>query len=126
MNRRTFLSGLGSGILGSAVASAREGQTTLSPSTGLTRQLALSRQIQDRETAAEFLKGPIQSFRTSFNQDGSIDYDGVRNFVDHSISGGSKTILMTAGDSHLTCMTNEEIASLTHLICEHTAGRAMV
>jgi len=88
--------------------------------------LAFSRHINDRRTVSEYLNGPIQSFRTSFNEDGTIDYDGVRTFVDHCIVGGSKTILLTAGDSHLTCMTNEEIATLTRTVCEHTAGRAMI
>ncbi|MBS1798418.1 MAG: dihydrodipicolinate synthase family protein [Acidobacteria bacterium] len=128
MNRRKFLSTMGTGVLGNAIypATAKAGPATSTPSTGLANQLKLSSQIHDRTSVAEFLNGPIQSFRTSFNEDGTIDYDGVRNFVDRSISGGSKTILLTAGDSHLTCMTNEEIATLTRAVCEHTAGRAMV
>jgi dihydrodipicolinate synthase/N-acetylneuraminate lyase len=123
-----FLSAIGSGALGTAIypAATKASQSALSPSTGIARQLALSRKIQNRADVAEFLNGPIQSFRTSFNEDGTIDYNGVRSFVDHSIAGGSKTILLTAGDSHLTCMTNDEIANLTRTVCEHTAGRAMV
>ena len=128
MNRRNFLTKLAAGVVGSTVcrAGTEASFRTLSPSTGLAKQLAFSRHINDRRTVAEYLDGPIQSFRTSFNEDGTIDYDGVRTFVDHSIAGGSKTILLTAGDSHLTCMTNEEIVTLTRTICEHTSGRAMV
>jgi len=119
---------MGAGALGSAMhpAAIKASNTKSSPATGIAKQLALSSQIHTRADVAEFLSGPIQSFRTSFNEDGTIDYDGVKSFVDHSISGGSKTILLTAGDSHLTCMTNEEIANLTRIVCEHTAGRAMV
>lgn len=128
MKRRDFLTTLAAGAAGTTLgyAATEAGVRSSSPSTGLAKQLAFSRHINDRRTVAEFLSGPIQSLRTSFNEDGTIDYDGVRAFVDHSISGGSKTILLTAGDSHLTCMTNEEIATLTRTVCEHTSGRAMV
>lgn len=93
---------------------------------GLAKQRALGREVRDRKSVAEWLTGPIQSFRPSFNEDGSIDFDGVRRFVDCSIEGGSKTILLTAGDSHFICMTNDEIAEITRVVCEHTAGRAMI
>jgi dihydrodipicolinate synthase/N-acetylneuraminate lyase len=128
MKRRSLIKGLAVGALTGIVCrgAAETKSQSLTPSTGLTKQLTFSRHINDRLTVAEYLKGPIQSFRTSFNEDGSIDYDGVRNFVDHCIAGGSKTILLTAGDSHLTSMTNEEIARLTRTVCEHTSGRAMV
>ena len=72
------------------------------------------------------LTGPVSSIIMPFNQDGSIDENGLRNFIDASIVGGSKAIILTAGDSHYYCMTPDEIARVTQVTCEHTAGRAMV
>jgi len=46
--------------------------------------------------------------------------------VDFDIAAGSKTIMLTAGDSHYVCMSEKEIAEVTKVVTEHTAGRAMV
>ena len=72
------------------------------------------------------LTGPISSISTPFLKTGEIDYPGLRKFIDVSIEGGSKTILLTAGDSHYICMSDDEIAEVTKVACSHTAGRAMV
>ena len=80
----------------------------------------------DKDEVREHLTGPVSSIIMPFNRDGSIDDDGLRNFIDASIVGGSRSIILTAGDSHYYCMTHEEIAHITKVTCEHTAGRAMV
>src|ERR1051325_810987 len=79
----------------------------------------------DAQTIRTALTGPIASIRTPFNRDGSIDYDGVRNMIDFHIKVGCKVSLLTAGDSHLICMTDEEIATINKVVVEHTAGRAL-
>ena len=80
----------------------------------------------DRKACAEYLNGPISSVVTPFNRDGSIDYEGLRNFIDRSIGEGSKTVLLTAGDSHHICMSDKEIAEVTKVAAHHTAGRSLV
>ena len=124
MRRRDFIQRMAAAGVAFPVAAANK--QALRSAGGLNKQIAFARGIKDRESVGRWLTGPIQSFIPSFNEDGSIDFEGVRNFVDRSIEGGSRTILITAGDSHLICMTNQEIAELTKIICEHTAGRAMV
>lgn len=86
-----------------------------------------------KEQIWEALTGPVASVTTPFNRDGSIDFDGLRNFIDFVIAGGhtssvcgTKTILLTAGDSLYTLLTDDEIAEVTKVTVEHTAGRAMV
>ncbi len=74
----------------------------------------------------EALTGPIPSLCTPFRKDGSIDFDGLRNVIDFVIAAGAKTLLLTAGDSHYECLSDEEIAQVTRVTCEHAAGRAMV
>ena len=80
----------------------------------------------DRDEVRARLTGRISHVRVPFNQDGSIDDHGVRSFIDASIAGGAVTIALTAGDSHYYCLTDDEIAHLTKVTVEQTAGRAMV
>ena len=72
------------------------------------------------------LTGPVASIRTPFLRDGRIDYAGLRRYVDFSVEAGSPTMLLTWGDSLYTLLTDEEIAEVTRVVCEQTAGRAMV
>ena len=79
-----------------------------------------------REEIRERLTGPVASVKTPFLPDGSIDFAGLRNFVDFVIAGGATTIIITVGDSLLTILTDQDIADLTKVVVEQTAGRAMV
>ena len=79
-----------------------------------------------KEKVRACLTGPIASVRTPFNKDGSIDFDGLRNYVDFIIEAGSKTVLLTAGDSHYLCLSDADIADVTRTAVEQTSGRAMV
>ena len=78
------------------------------------------------EKVREHLTGPIASLNTVFNRDGSIDYGGLRSLIDADISGGTKTILLTYGDSLYSLLTDDEIADVTKAVVEHTGDRAMV
>lgn len=79
--------------------------------------------IQEAKT---FLTGPVMSLRPGFDADGELDYQAVRNVIDLSIDGGSKTVMLTCGDSHYDILSDDEIADLTKITIEHTASRAMV
>ncbi len=72
------------------------------------------------------LTGPVASIRTPFNQDGSIDFDGLRNYVEFSIAAGSKTMLITQGDSLFSVLSDDEIAEITKAVVKQTSKRAMV
>lgn len=80
----------------------------------------------DRARVRECLTGPIASINTPFKKDGSLDFDGLRNAIDFNIEAGSKTVLLTAGDSHYIALEESEIAEVARVAVEHTAGRAMV
>ncbi len=83
-------------------------------------------QEMTREEIRAALTGPFGSVRTPFLEDGGIDYDGLRSVIDFNIDGGSKTVLLTAGDSNYLLLSDEEILKVTQVAAEHTAGRAMV
>jgi 4-hydroxy-tetrahydrodipicolinate synthase len=72
------------------------------------------------------LTGPIPSVKTPFNRDGSIDFSGLRKWVDFAIEAGSRTMLLTYGDSLYSILTDEEAAEVAKAVVEYTAGRAMV
>jgi len=82
--------------------------------------------MKDREEIRELLTCPVASTPTTFNRDGSIDFDGLRNFIDFTIAGGTTTILLTYGDSLYTILTDAELDEVTRVAVEHTAGRALV
>ena len=82
--------------------------------------------MKSRAEIRAALTGPGATLRTPFNQDGGIDYASLRNMIDFDISAGSKVIVLTIGDSLFTILTDQEIADLTRVVVEHTAGRAMV
>ena len=80
----------------------------------------------DRDTIRHALTGPFPSLRTPFFPDGAIDFDGLRTTIDFCIDAGSRTLMLTYGDSLYTLLTDDEIAEVTKVTVQHTAGRAMV
>lgn len=72
------------------------------------------------------LTGPLDTVRTPFNKDGSIDFASMRRMIDMVLDSGCGTTMLTAGNSHFNCMTEQEIAEMARVATEHTAGRAMV
>ena len=80
----------------------------------------------DREKIRQSLTGPIMSICSPFLPAGDVDFEGLQNIIDFGINAGSKTMLLTAGDSHYVCLSDQEIAQITKITCQQTAGRAMV
>jgi len=82
--------------------------------------------MMSREEIRDALTGPIASIRTPFRRDGAIDFASLRNFLDFCMDAGSKTVLLTHGDSLYTILTDEEVVEVTRVVAEHAGGRAMV
>ena len=79
-----------------------------------------------RQEIRSALTGPFGSIRTPFNKDGSLDTDGLRSHIERNIQNGAGTVLLTAGDSHFLILSDSEIARVTRVTVEQTAGRALV
>ena len=77
------------------------------------------------EESKKALTGPIASVSTPFKKTGEIDYEGLNNIVEFIIEAGSKTVLLTYGDSLYSILTDDEIADITRRVVEQTKGRAM-
>jgi dihydrodipicolinate synthase/N-acetylneuraminate lyase len=67
----------------------------------------------------------VNSIPTPFLPDGEIDRDGVRNIIDKGIGGASTVACLTAGDSQLGYLTDDEIKELVRILVEHTGGRSL-
>jgi 4-hydroxy-tetrahydrodipicolinate synthase len=81
------------------------------------------------KTTAEIryaLSGPVASVNTPFTREGAIDYRSLQNFVDYVIAAGSRTVLLTYGDSLYSILTDQEVAEVTRAVVEFTRRRAMV
>ncbi len=72
------------------------------------------------------LSGPVMSVHTPFCRDGEIDFDSLRGLVERGIAAGSTVMLLTYGDSLFSLLTDQEVADVTKVVVEQTAGRAAV
>src|SRR3954452_116249 len=71
------------------------------------------------------VRGPVNSIYTTFTKDGELDWPGIRAMIEAGISGGSDICLLTFGDSQLDFLRDQEVAELTRVVVEQTAGRAL-
>jgi 4-hydroxy-tetrahydrodipicolinate synthase len=78
-----------------------------------------------RQEVREGLTGPIASLSTPFAQDGDVDYGGLRKLVDGNLAGGSKSALLTYGDSLYTLLSDDEIAEVTRVVADQTGKRGL-
>ena len=82
--------------------------------------------MRSSQELRSLLTGPVMSVHTPFMRDGEIDYDSLRGLVERGIEGGSTTMLLTYGDSLFSLLTDDEVAEVTRVVAEQTAGRAAV
>jgi 4-hydroxy-tetrahydrodipicolinate synthase len=82
----------------------------------------------DHERIAEIrgrIRGPVNSIYTTFTKDGELDWPGIRQLIDNGIESGSEISLLTFGDSQLDFLTDQEVAELTNVLVEQSAGRSL-
>jgi len=85
-------------------------------------------QARKLTTPADFkqrLQGPILSFPTAYTSDFKLDLAGMRKMIDAAVRAGVGVVGQTAGNSMYATMTYDEIKSLTRMMVEATAGRAL-
>ena len=80
----------------------------------------------NRDEVRGHLTGPIASVRVPFDKEGNIDYAGLRAIVDFDLCAGSRTVLLTAGDSHYFCLSDSEIVEITQAVAAQARGQALV
>ena len=80
----------------------------------------------NREGVRDALTGPVTSICLPFDNDGNIDFDGLRNQIDFDIGAGSTALILTLGNSLYTLLTDVEVEEVTRITVDHARGRAMV
>jgi 4-hydroxy-tetrahydrodipicolinate synthase len=71
------------------------------------------------------VQGPVNSIYTTFTCAGALDWPGIRAMIEAGIAGGSGVSLLTYGDSQFDFLSDQEVAELTRVLVEQTAGRAL-
>ncbi len=72
------------------------------------------------------LQGPISSIKTPFAENFQVDHDALHHQVQTLIKRGSKTALLTAGDSHLLSLVDAELVAVARTVCAAAANKAMI
>jgi len=74
---------------------------------------------------ARRIVGPVASIPTPFDRDGAIDETGLRSFIDFVIEAGACAVMLTAGDSLMSILTDREVAQITRVVADQVRGRAI-
>jgi dihydrodipicolinate synthase/N-acetylneuraminate lyase len=80
----------------------------------------------DRDWVRHSLTGPFTAIHPLFHRDGAIDWEAIRGEIDRNLASGSRTMLLTYGDSLHSLLTDAEVAEVLRIVVEHTNRRAMV
>lgn len=80
----------------------------------------------DVAAVREALHCPVPSITPQFFKDGEIDWKSLEMVLENCIAGGAKSLLVTAGDSLLTILTDQETMELNRFVTKVADGRAMV
>ena len=79
-----------------------------------------------REEVRAALTGPVTSVKIPFHRDGSIDFVGLRTYIEFVLAAGSRALILTYGDSLYSVLSDQEVAEVTRAVVEAAAGRALV
>ncbi|MBD3422612.1 MAG: hypothetical protein GF398_21055 [Chitinivibrionales bacterium] len=71
------------------------------------------------------IKGPVYPIPPAFNEDHSIDFDSIRNYVNFLNSKNVRTIMITAGTSRFNLLTEEEIREFNRVVVEANQKKAI-
>jgi 4-hydroxy-tetrahydrodipicolinate synthase len=118
-SRRDFLRLAGM----AALAVAAPGTAFADPDTNVSGQ-ALKRPLGP-QAFKQKLAGPILSLPTTFNEDLSVNYDGVHNMIGRAVRYGVPVFELTAGNSKYKCLTYDEIKGVTRAMVEAADGNGL-
>ena len=84
------------------------------------------KQRVSREEVRAALTGPVTSVKIPFQRDGSIDFVGLRTYIEFVLAAGSRALILTYGDSLYSVLSDQEVAEVTRAVVEDAAGHALV
>jgi dihydrodipicolinate synthase/N-acetylneuraminate lyase len=71
------------------------------------------------------ISGPVIPLPTPFNQDYSVDYDGLANYVHFLVESGIKNVMTTVGTSRFNLLTFEEVKKVNETVVKAASGKAI-
>ena len=77
------------------------------------------------DTAFSRLRGPVVPLNICFNDDGTVDYASVCNYVDWLCTQKAPVILLTYGSTEFTWLTDEDLWELTAAVGRAIDGRSL-
>lgn len=80
----------------------------------------------DVTAVREALSCPVPSITPQFYRSGEIDWRSLGNVIENCMAGGAKALLVTAGDSLLTILTDQETMELNRFVAKVANKKAMV
>ena len=72
------------------------------------------------------IEGSIVAMVTPMNEDGSVDFDGTRKFVDWLIAEGTDALSVVGTTGESPTLSVDEHAEMIRVTCEQVAGRVPV
>lgn len=69
---------------------------------------------------------PIPSISPPFLEDGRLDLSGLEKQVEQYLEWGFTTLMLTAGDSHFACLTDQELFQVTETVLKCAGNRGKV
>ncbi|MGN7485038.1 4-hydroxy-tetrahydrodipicolinate synthase [Priestia megaterium] len=70
--------------------------------------------------------GMIPALPTPMNEDNSIDFNGLKQLIDHAIEGGMNCLLVGGSTGEYSLMSMEERKEVIKFVCETAKGRLPV
>ena len=70
--------------------------------------------------------GMIPALPTPMNEDNSIDFNGLKQLIDHAIEGGMNCLLVGGSTGEYSLMSMEERKEVIKFVCETSNGRLPV
>ena len=74
----------------------------------------------------EHVKGPVFPIPTPFTENGDVDYEGLRRYVEFLLSQDARTVMVTVGTSRFDVLTVEEMKKVNETVAKIAKGRAIV
>ena len=70
-------------------------------------------------------KGPAVAVNICFNEDSSVDFGAIHNYIDSLVTKGVPVILLSSGSSEYSFLSQEDIWRITEVIAKANAGRSL-
>lgn len=66
------------------------------------------------------IKGPVFPIPTAFKENGDVDYEATKNYVEFLLDSGAKNILVTVGTSRFNLLDEEEMLEVNRVVGKTT------